>query len=421
MLTMVDLFAGCGGLSLGLELEGFSPVFVSELNENALASYLLNRSLHSSDLMDNAFHCRDIRDVTCNPQRTSKLLDDISARHGLSVKSGDLDLVVGGPPCQGYSGIGYRRSYGVDRSSVPANFLYEEMARMIKLLNPKVFLFENVRGLLWARWTARGVKGEVFAHVLKTFRSLKNYRVEYRLVFAKDFGVPQNRPRVLIVGVRKDLPLNLWMNNPSGTPVFFPEEKVSAPDLIDLLGDLVDDDYENGGSTSHYPAAAIHRSQRSFRTTRDGRLLRKGSLITEHEYTLHSSKVIKKFTYMIKNDGQIPPSMRSKKFAQRLLPERWPSNGPSLTATSLPDDYVHFAQPRILTVREWARLQGFPDWYQFCGPRTTGGLRRAGNPRQGMFGRELPRYTQIGNAVPVELASALGRHFKKILDVTSRR
>jgi len=396
MLTMVDLFAGCGGLSLGLELEGFAPVFVSELNENALSSYLSNRSVHLPDLLDTAFHCQDIRDITCNPKRASKLRDDLRARYGISTKSGDLDILVGGPPCQGYSGIGYRRSYSVDRSLVPANFLYEEMTRMINLLNPKVFLFENVRGLLWARWTPKGAKGEVFKHVLKTFKSLKKYHVEHRLVFAKDFGVAQNRPRILIIGVRKDVILAPWKNSRSGEPVFFPEEKIASPDLIDLLGDLVDDEYENGGRTSRYPAAARDGTQRFFRTTREGKLLRKGDLVTEHDYTFHSSSVLKKFNYMIRNNGTIPLAMRSKKFAQRLLPERWADNGPTVTATSLPDDYVHFSQPRILTVREWARLQGFPDWYQFFGPRTTGGLRRAGNPRQGLFGRELPRYTQLG-------------------------
>ena len=90
-------------------------------------------------------------------------------------------------------------------------------------------------------------------------------------------------------------------------------------------------------------------------------------------------------------------------------------NGPTITATSLPDDYVHYEQPRILTVREWARLQLFPDWYEFKGSRTTGGVRRAGNPRDGNHDREVPKYTQIGNAVPVGLAQAIGAHFVSIL------
>ena len=95
--------------------------------------------------------------------------------------------------------------------------------------------------------------------------------------------------------------------------------------------------------------------------------------------------------------------MKTKNFSQRVLKAKWGNSTPNITATSLPDDYVHYSQPRnIFTVREWARLQMFPDWYKFCGSRTTGGLRRAGNPQDGNFDRELPKYTQIGNAVPVE-------------------
>jgi DNA (cytosine-5)-methyltransferase 1 len=118
---------------------------------------------------------------------------------------------------------------------------------------------------------------------------------------------------------------------------------------------------------------------------------------------------------MIANNGEIPEAMRTKKFAQRVLPSHWGSGGPSITATSLPDDYVHYCQPRILTVREWARLQMFPDWYIFKGARTTGGRRRAGDPSIGQWERDVPKYTQIGNAVPVELARKIGVHLAGLL------
>ena len=98
-----------------------------------------------------------------------------------------------------------------------------------------------------------------------------------------------------------------------------------------------------------------------------------------------------------------------------MLPKKWGNKGPTITACSLPDDFVHYGQARSLTVREWARLQTFPDWYQFSGKRTTGGLRRAGNPRESIFEREVPKYTQIGNAVPVKLAFEIGSHLRKIL------
>ena len=108
--------------------------------------------------------------------------------------------------------------------------------------------------------------------------------------------------------------------------------------------------------------------------------------------------------------------MKTKKFNQRVLPRKWLNGTPNITVTSLPDDYVHYEQPRSITVREWARLQTFPDYFEFCGPRTTGGRRRAGEPSNNFEGREIPQYTQIGNAVPVLMARKFGEHFMSILE-----
>ena len=107
--------------------------------------------------------------------------------------------------------------------------------------------------------------------------------------------------------------------------------------------------------------------------------------------------------------------IRSKKFSQKVLPATWKVTKPNFTVTSMPDDVLHYSLPRTLTVREWAGLQGFPDDYRFHGKRTTGGVRRAGNPKEGNFQRELPKYTQIGNAVPVQVAEKIGKLFNKKL------
>ena len=114
--------------------------------------------------------------------------------------------------------------------------------------------------------------------------------------------------------------------------------------------------------------------------------------------------------------GKIPKKYENKKFAQRVIPKKWDEKGPSITVTSMPDDFIHFNQARSLTVREYARIQTFPDWYQFCGKRTTGGIRRAGDPTKGIHFREVPKYTQIGNAVPVNMAREIGRFFREKLD-----
>lgn len=405
---MIDLFAGCGGLSLGLEAAGFTPVYVNELHPDAMETYVMNRLMMPVKNKEN--QSNDITTITKNPKKLQELAD------GLRNKYGDIDLVAGGPPCQGFSGIGHRRSFEVTKEEIPTNHLYRDMAKFISKVGPKVFIFENVRGLLNARWTPDGEKGEIWQDVLNTFKSISTeikgkkyvYEIYWELVFAKDFGVPQNRPRIIMIGVRSDINNFTHLEMQS---LFQAQKFVDrAPNPIELLGDLVDPDWSPGGSTLVYPNAAKCDTQKLLRTDPSTKkVLPKGATLTDHDYANHSAAVIKKFKYMIKHDGAIPIEMQTKKFAQRLLPEFWGDKGPFITATSLADDYVHFSQPRVLTVREWARLQTFPDWYSFYGKRTTGGRRRAGDPELGLWTRDLPKYTQIGNAVPVFLAKKIGQ------------
>lgn len=414
--TVIDLFAGCGGLSLGLEQAGFFPLFVSELNSDARETYLLNRDERFPHLRDR-FNAADIKECVGDPNFFTNLWAELSSHFSANYERGSVDLVVGGPPCQGFSGIGLRRSYSVDKKQLPSNHLFQDMAFFIHNVRPKMFLFENVQGLLRARWTSAGDKGEIFRDVLKTFQELEGYNVRYSLVHAKQFGVPQNRPRVLLVGVRSDIALPRSTNIDAIESGFLPSGDDDFHDLEDVLGDLCDPNFEYGGATKQYTQSAETEAAKYYRTRPDGSIMRRGSRLTEQEYSKHSQKVRDKFSYMIENGGQIPAHFQTKKFAQRLMPRRWSVQGPTITATSLPDDFVHFSQARTPTVREWARLQTFPDWYEFAGKRTTGGLRRAGNPRENIHEREVPKYTQIGNAVPVKMAYEVGKHFRKILDL----
>lgn len=436
--TIVDLFAGCGGLSLGMEQAGFVPVFVNELNHDAMATYLANRRvLGQSPVAEReALRCHDAHDL--EGERLEQLVADLTSlglefpsldetRRGVGASS--LDLVAGGPPCQGYSGIGHRRSYGVNKEDMPANQLYDCMARVIERLRPRIFLFENVKGLLSSRWTPGG--DEIWPVVRGRFERIGGYQVRWSLVRSSDYGVPQNRPRVLMVGIREDVLASVKHDADAKDAVkcgFLPQGRASPPDLETLLGDLVDDeknssfatgDYPPGKfETRHYPRPPDPDVHDEYRRYPDGREV---EFVTDHEYSKHSRRVLDKFRYMLKH-REIPEWGRTRKFGQRVLLPRWDrSVGPTITATSLPDDYVHFAQPRILTVREWARLQTFPDWYEFKGKRTTGGLRRAGNPREGIFEREVPKYTQIGNAVPPRLARCVGKHFIQIIRQARQR
>lgn len=404
-LWAIDLFAGCGGLSLGLEQAGFTPLLVSELNHDAMATYMANRQHHTLSIT--SFY--DVHAIT-----DDKLGELKAGWKKLGID--EIDLIAGGPPCQGYSGIGHRRSYKVEKEKIPSNFLFKEMTRIISKLRPRMFLFENVKGLLSARWTAKGQKGEIWEAVKKAFRNINGgeYLIDFKLVQAKDYGVPQNRPRILMAGIRKDLG---WKPDTNATASgLLPSKQGNPPSIEEMLSDLVDPGYLGKKETERYLCPPKTEVQKRLRTSKDGTTVApKGAALTDQEYSDHKPHIREKFQYMLDHDGEIPMHMRTKKFAQRVLPRVWGASGPTITVTSLPEDYVHYVQPRALTVREWARLQMFPDWYEFKGPRTTGGVRRAGNPHQGVWDRECPKYTQIGNAVPVELARKVGVHLSNIL------
>jgi len=415
-LTFIDLFAGCGGLSLGIEQAGFFPLYVNEINDDALESYLKNRDEEYPHLREK-YLSSDIKEVVADGEYFEWLLDEFKNDFGRNFRKDPVDLVVGGPPCQGYSGIGIRRSYSVEKKQLPSNHLYQDMAFFVHKVNPRMFLFENVEGLIRSRWTKDGKKGEIFEDVLKTFEGIPGYNVKFKLVRAKDYGVPQNRPRILIIGIKKDLVSNQGDEKDALKAEFLPEPTNDYPNIEDIFSDLIDSKFKYGGETLTYKKDATNPLQEEFRRNPRGKksISLNGDPLTEQEYSKHSETVRERFHHMIKNNGVIPEKLKTKKFAQRLLPSTWGKNGPTITACSLPDDFVHYKQARSLTVREWARLQTFPDWYQFAGKRTTGGTRRAGNPRKNNFDREVPKYTQIGNAVPVKLAFKIGKHFKSIL------
>lgn len=435
-LTVVDLFAGCGGLGLGLEQAGYTTVFVNELHDDARDTYLRNR-LSNVWLQNPANQSADIRSLTVwpephenasslheqwrdvQPRASRELLDRVAKIKG---EFGEITLVTGGPPCQGFSGIGHRRTFQVTKGDIPSNYLFRDMVAVVEAFAPKAFVFENVRGLLSARWTPAGAKGEIWHDVQQAFAGIRveiggkehKYRLGHRLARAKEYGVPQNRPRVLLVGVRDDLAVPNY--EPTGlndfTEGLIPMQgEYDPPHPIELWHDLDHSASANEEATEEHPLVQSLR-----RAKGEGRILENDE-VTEQQQSKHSARVVERFKALrLAEDPStpLPDILRTKKFAQRVIPERW-EDGPTITATSLPDDYVHYSQNRTPTVREWARLQTFPDWYQFSGKRTTGGRRRAGDPSTGDWSRELPKYTQIGNAVPVELGRQIGLHLRKIL------
>jgi len=319
-----------------------------------------------------------------------------------------------------------------------------------------MFLFENVSGILSGKWTKDGEPGEIFRQILlgqdgfgglMVGRSKEGlsvgkprYHVRWKEVRCSDYGVPQNRPRVLVVGIREDIAGKDFGSELAGSAdsvasyidndhQLLPEPIAQRPWTIrEILRDLEELKREPpnkaGGHSLEY--STVRRAPPANVEVGDWYLKDKDSWLTpglktklnpppltEQEYSRHSARVLRRFKLIldgVSDASLVKQGLKTKKFAQRKLPADWGDDKIGVTVTSLPDDFVHYSEPRILTVREWARLQTFPDWFEFRGPRTTGGTRRAGNPSEGNWHRDVPRYTQIGNAVPVMLGYKLGQH-----------
>lgn len=370
--AVIDLFAGAGGLSYGLAMAGLFPAAALEIHPHAALTY--QRNHHRSPIL-----VKDARTTTAN-----ELLELASATSRRVRRSGTIDCLVGGPPCQGFSFAGSK-----DRSD-SRNTLPLEFVRLVRQLRPAVFVFENVYGLV------KLYKGAAFRQILSELESIPGYRISHEVISAQTFGVPSMRKRVLVVGTVRS------------SPFAFPEPTHAAGDQVSLelgpprlpcitageaLSDL-DSLEEPGESTMEYKLPATAPYQRWAR--------RRATELYNHQSTAHSKRVVETFALIPQGKGpeSLPPSLRSKKDGlQRIHPDRV-----CRAILSAPEDLIHYSRDRIPTVREQARLQSFPDNFVFMGQRTSGNQnRKAGYCSQTQ---------QVGNSVPPLLAYAIGRSIR---------
>ena len=302
-LKSIDLFAGCGGLSLGLEQAGFETVFVNELHPDAMKTFLQNRP--KTNLADSKNHILDIKSLTRNKDSLQSFGKYIGKEHG------EIDLVCGGPPCQGYSGIGHRRTFDLDKREMPTNHLYKDMAKVVTTVAPKMFLFENVRGLLNSKWTPEGEKGEIWNDVQKTFKNITvqigkqefQYQIGFKLVFAKEFGVPQNRPRILMVGLRGDI--DFKFTNIDSSRGFVPSTTNADSGVGDTLEALLGI-RRNSNRAPDYKGIEIKSSRLSSRTGRQENRSTLFSKIPDWEIsTLKSARqILDRYGYISSSTGR---------------------------------------------------------------------------------------------------------------------
>ncbi len=408
-LSFADVFAGCGGISLGLINAGWQGCFAIEKNASAFKTLKTNLVLGKRG---------DFNWPNWLPKdaiTTSDLLKKYSAE--LSELKGKIPLLAGGPPCQGFSMAG-RRTH-----SDPRNSLTEDYIKLVEKLQPRILFIENVVGFTLPFKKHGNGDSQSIPYSTKVTARLEEigYKVFSDLIDLSNYGVPQARKRFIIIAIHKDdsaykklngkTPFDILATNrqsflstkglPTDRPVSVKEAigdlEVSGKELTEntdceLKGykQIV---YNGTGNKSNF-----------------AKLMRKGTKSQPDSLRLPNHRVgtIHQFRKIIATCTQ--GKTLSKEDRKRLGIKKHaltPLHGdsPSATITTLPDDMVHYSEPRILTVRENARIQTFPDWFQFTGSYTTGGKDRK---------NKCPRYTQVGNAVPPLFSEAIGLILKDL-------
>ena len=340
---IIDLFCGCGGLSKGFEMAGFEIKAAIDMWPDAVNTYNENH-------FNKVAFCQDIKEWD------DEHLDEL-------VNDNDIIGVIGGPPSQGFSSVGTRDV------NDPRNHLYMEYCRVVEKVRPKFFVIENVKGLVTLN------KGRFKDDILERFSKL-GYTVNYQILNAADYGVPQNRNRVFFVGILGDLRFEF--------PVKLNKHITSKEAICDLPS------LESKQLINCYKCKPMNNYQKIMRS--------KTNIIYNHEPTNHTDNT-KKIISMIKDGGRITdlPEEYWKVRKYNKAFERMKSFAPSNTVDTGHRNYFHYEENRIPSVRENARLQSFTDDFIFYGSKTS-------------------QYKQVGNAVPPFLAYAIAKKIKEEID-----
>ncbi|MDQ0117936.1 DNA (cytosine-5)-methyltransferase 1 [Pseudarthrobacter defluvii] len=456
-MKYVDLFAGCGGLSLGIERAGGELVLAVEKSDMAARTFYHNLVDDASDVATwNNYIAAPVAEQVQGRvlvRELNVLLNDIEAMNNLAGEG--IDLVVGGPPCQGFSLAG-RRDPDDIRNKLPWEYL-----EFVERTQPKAVVIENVLGM-HQKFSAQ--EESSFTQLQWALAQIEpGYVVQGVQVNAMHYGAPQHRPRLMIIAVRSDIAESkgieatgeLWKSDfadrvslplPDLAPVPTIESS-SVRTVAHAISDLSPHASKRGQASrdyvremrspqwklrlkpreqehNHIPRRHAARTMQRFRLYQylaqcglDQRIISRAAALPESDAILYVKTALEAATVpAVSQDGtelattyeelcELVLSLATKKHSQKVL--GW--NSPARTVVTLPDDYVHPVEPRIFTVREMARFQGFPAAFEFLGKETTGAHRRR---------IEVPQYSQVGNAVSPWLSLAVGRRIAELLGET---
>lgn len=346
--TVIDMFCGCGGMSRGFMDAGYEVLLGIDSNEPALETFRLNHG-NAIGMNGDLFNRSTIHEMANQ------------------IDHKKVDVIIGGPPCQGFSLTGGRNE------NDKRNTLFMAMVDAVAFFKPQAFVLENVPGVatLYNRKTLK--------EIYEQFENL-NYTLHHQVLYGPDYGLPQMRKRLFVVGIvnghRFEFP----------TLLYTPDEYIGCEEAIGDLHDFIED---FGQDVSHYKKPAI--------TAYQTRMRKNAEFLYNHVGTRHTENVIGVISQVPEggNHKDLPPGVgESRKFNEAWT--RYHSKKPSKTIDTGHRNHFHYKFNRVPSVRENARLQSFPDDFRFLGNKTE-------------------QYKQVGNAVPPLLGYVLGKQLRKYL------
>ena len=379
----IDLFAGAGGMSLGFEQAGFDIAAAVEIDP-------IHAAVHHFNFPETAILARSIVGLTGD-----------AVREATRIGRKAVDVVFGGPPCQGFSLIGHRML------DDPRNQLVREFVRLVDELDARTFVFENVKGLTIGKHRA------FLEALIETFEEL-GYRVRmpWKVLNAMNYGVPQDRQRLFLLGSKEGLPIPSYPEETTTTEndLFGRNGKEPTPTCADALADLPDaearDELMTTDSVAYRDGECSSEYARRLRcATRDAwhfGYVRNWNpdILTASMRTVHTEISRRRFAET--REGDVEPISRFFKLSRNGVCNTLRAGTDSARGAFTSPRPIHYGFSRCITVREMARLHGYPDWFRFHVTKWHGAR-------------------QIGNSVPPPLARAVAGAIIRALDVVSER
>lgn len=396
--NFIDLFAGCGGLSEGFYKRGYNALAHVEINHAACETLKTRMRYYGYQNAESAVIEADI-----TSKNIVKQLSDVVGKQ-------DVDIIIGGPPCQSFSPLGKAKDEN-NMQTDPRNYLFKNYVKILNYFKPKFFVFENVTGLLDTEIQGKSIFKIILRRLRRNYKVLSDANVI--VLNATNYGVPQERKRVILIGVRRDLKVELkdvysaiekthYLSESSI------EEKIGKKRYVtvrDAIGDLPALRQGQGKKEIPYPNSydSCNEFVKKLRSKDD-------VILRDHIARKNNPMDVERYRVMAENHWnflqllEFRPDLGHEKkrvFFNSYKVQWWDSPAKTIIAHLYKDgnQFIHPdpSQGRSITVREAARLQSFPDDFVFEGSRTD-------------------QYKQIGNAVPPLLAEAIAKGIKKILD-----